>query len=259
MSDCTSIDPLITPYVDDNLDVPGRRRVDDHVRRCPPCHSRVAAERAVRDLMRVKRPEIARDTASAELRARCVALRANTSRDAAAWRTRVKPFAIAASLILVVGSAFVYEATERSPRLLAAELTADHVKCFGMNALLGTNPDAAVIERAMAATFGWEMRVPESKEAGLELVGARPCLYAKGRAAHLMYRHHGQPLSVFMLPQFTRPGQADNSRETVDVMGHEAVMWSQGGRTFVLVAHEPPDEMSRVVSLVQAATAVRVK
>ena len=48
-----------------------------------------------------------------------------------------------------------------------------------------------------ASTFGWEMRVPESKDAGLELVGARPCFYAKGKAAHLMYRHHGQPLSVF--------------------------------------------------------------
>ncbi len=60
----------------------------------------------------------------------------------------------------------------------------------------------------MASTFGWQMHVPETKGAGLELVGARPCFYAKGKAAHLMYRHNGQPLSVFMLPQLTRPGHA---------------------------------------------------
>ena len=94
------------------------------------------------------------------------------------------------------------------------------------------------------------MHVPESPDDGLELVGARPCLYAKGRAAHLMYRHHGQPLSVFMLPQLLRPGQRD---EMVDVMGHEAAVWSQGGRTFVLVAREPEPEMAHVVSVVQAA------
>jgi hypothetical protein len=164
----------------------------------------------------------------------------------------MKPFAIAAGLVLVVGGAFVYEATERSTRLLAAELTADHVKCFGMNALLGTNPDAAVIEQAMASTFGWEVRVPESHEAGLELVGARPCFYGKGKAAHLMYRHHGQPLSVFMLPQFTRPGATPAHPETVDMMGHEAIVWSQNGRTFVLVAREPEQEMSQAAAIMQA-------
>jgi anti-sigma factor RsiW len=255
MSDCTSIDPLITPYVDDDIDVTGRRRVDEHVRRCPPCHSRVAAERAVRTLMRARRAEISRDTASQELRARCLALRAARLSAGAAspWRVRMKPLAIAAGLVLVVGGAFVFEATERSTRLLAAELTADHVKCFGMNALLGTNSDAAEIERAMAATFGWEMHVPESKDDGLELVGARPCFYAKGKAAHLMYRHHGQALSVFMLPQFTRPGHPEGNPEMVDVMGHEAAVWSQAGRTFVLIAREPEQEMSRVISVVQSA------
>jgi anti-sigma factor RsiW len=94
------------------------------------------------------------------------------------------------------------------------------------------------------------MHVPEPTGEGLELVGARPCLYARGAAAHLMYRHHGQPLSVFMLPQLSRPGKPD---ERVDVMGHEAAVWSKDGRTFVLIAREPEDDMRHVVSVVQAA------
>jgi anti-sigma factor RsiW len=253
MSDCRTIDPLITPYVDGEIDADAGRRVDEHVRRCPPCRSRVVAERTVRQVVRLNRPEMCRTAASPELRLRCLALNAaNVSRAASRWRARMKPFAIAAGLVLVVGGAFVYEATERSPRLLAAELTADHVKCFGMNALLGTNPDAAVIEQAMASTFGWEVRVPESREAGLELVGARPCFYAKGKAAHLMYRHHGQPLSVFMLPQFTLAGASASHPDTLDVLGHEAIVWSQGGRTFVMVAREPKQDMARVAAIVQA-------
>jgi len=253
MSDCRSIDPLITPYVDEDIDAAGRFRVDEHVRRCPPCHSRVAAERAVRTLMRTRRTEISRGVASPDLRARCLALRAaKASGASSAWRARMKPLAIAASLVLVVGGAFVYEATEHSTRLLAAELIADHVKCFGVNAVIGTNSDVVAIERAMASTFGWEMHVPESTDAGLEVVGGRPCLYAKGKAAHLMFRHHGQPLSVFMLPQFTRPGLSESRPEVVDVLGHEAFVWTQAGRTFVLIAREPEQEMSRVVSVIQA-------
>ena len=255
MSDCRTIDPLITPYVDDDIDADARRHVDEHVRRCPPCHSRVAAERAVRQVVRLKRSEMSRVAASPELRARCLALNVlhavAASGAASRWRVRMKPFAIAAGLVLVVGGAFVYEATDRSTRLLAAELTADHVKCFGMNALLGTNPDAAVIEQAMASSFGWEVRIPESRDAGLELVGARPCFYAKGKAAHLMYRHHGQPLSVFMLPQFTLPGVSESHPDTLGVLGHEAIVWSHGGRTFVLVAREPEQEMARVAAIVQ--------
>jgi anti-sigma factor RsiW len=255
MSDCTSLDPLITPYVDGDIDAASRLRVDEHVRRCPPCQSRVTAERAVRELVRARRADICRDAASAELRARCLALRAAAAGGAAdvpsVWRARIKPLAVAASAILVLGGVVVFEATDRSTQVLAAELTADHVKCFGVvNTLLGTSSDAAVIERAMAKTFGWEMHVPESSAAGLELVGARRCLYGKGRAAHLMYRHHGQPLSVFMLPQLARPGKPE---ERIDVMGHEAAVWSEGGRTFVLVAREPEADIARAVSIVQAA------
>ena len=258
MSDCKTIDPLITPYVDGDLDPDGRGRVDAHVRACPPCHSRVSAERAVRDLVRTRRADIAADTASDALRARCAMLRsAKASRayagiaGARRFSGALKPLAIAAGVILAAGGVFIYEATGRSTRVLAAELTADHVKCFGvMNSLVGTDANAAAVEQVMADVFGWQMHVPEPVGEGLEFVGARPCLYAKGKAAHLMYRHHGQPLSVFMLPQLARPGKKD---ETVDVMGHEAAVWSRDGRTFVLVAREPDADLQRAVSVVQAA------
>ena len=41
--------------------------------------------------------------------------------------------------------------------------------------------------------------------------------------------------------------------QVVDVMGHEAVIWSGGGRTFVLIAREPRAEVERMASTVQAA------
>ena len=70
MPDCASIDPFITPYVDGDIGVSERRLVDDHVRACAPCHSRVTAERAVHELMQTQRTALACDTASAGLRAK---------------------------------------------------------------------------------------------------------------------------------------------------------------------------------------------
>src|SRR5438270_8278332 len=103
MSDCRSIDPLITPYVDGDIDSAGRLRVDDHVRACPPCHSRVTAERAVRTLIRARRGDIAASCAPEMLRARCAALRGGALSGASRWRARMKPLAIAAGVILAAG------------------------------------------------------------------------------------------------------------------------------------------------------------
>jgi hypothetical protein len=36
------------------------------------------------------------------------------------------------------------------------------------------------------------------------------------------------------------------------MMGHEAIVWSQNGRTFVLVAREPEQEMSQAAAIMQA-------
>src|SRR5438552_652015 len=114
MSSCHTIDLLVTPYVDGDIGDADRRAVDEHLRQCPPCHSRVTSERAVRETIRTCRVALADEQAPASLRARCQA----SSRQApvaghqsSAWRSRVVPFAIAASLLLVVASALLYQLT----------------------------------------------------------------------------------------------------------------------------------------------------
>jgi hypothetical protein len=197
--------------------------------------------------------------APAPLRARCAQIAAAAApRRAAgrwpvpipgtAWMARVAPYALAASLLLVVGGAFVYQATNQSVRVLAAELTADHVKCFAMNRALGTQQQPAAVESSMFSGFNWRMRLPENPaRAGLELVGARPCLYGEGKVAHIMYRREGRPVSLFMLPKTSR------AQQLVRVLGHEAAIWCVADRTFVLVAREPRAEVERLASFVQAS------
>jgi len=270
MSKCMSIDPLVTQYIDGELPVAERTLVDEHLHRCPPCHSRVVAESAVRDLMRARRPGLTAERASASLHAQCSELayqrgdasaarprpavppssRARAIRAwwGAPWLLRVAPPALTACLVLLVGGAFLYLATQYSARLLAAELCADHMTCFAAKYLLGTHEAPAAVESSMLSAFGWRLHLPEQFDAsGLELVGARRCLYGEGKVAHLMYRNRGRPVSIYMLPKSVRP------EELVEVLGHEVAIWSSGDRTFVLITRGSRDEVARMASFVKGA------
>jgi len=263
MNSCHSIDSLLTPFIDGELADAERRAVEDHLRRCAPCHSREAAERAVRGLIHARKDAFVAPRAPDALRAKCAEFARLTPRvpalepravdgargvsRAATWRTRFAPYALAASLVVVVGGAFLYQATDKSARLLAAELTADHVKCFAMNRALGTHQEVAAVESSLASSFGWRAHLPEDPaSAGLELVGSRPCLYGEGKIAHIMYRHHGNPVSLFMLPNTAR------TQELVEVLGHEAKIWCVGNRTFVLLSRQSKREIEQLATFVQA-------
>jgi len=254
---CDRIDPLVTPFVDGELPDPDRRAVEDHLRVCPPCHSRVAAEREVHALIRARVPVLQKAEAPDALHARCWAMArlkpeddraaASLSRPVAPPK-RLAPYALAASLALVVGGAFVYQATDKSATALAAQLTADHLKCFAMNRAFGMHAGTAAVESSMASVFDWRMHLPaDPGKADLELVGSRECLYAEGEIAHIMYRHQGHPVSLFMLPKSAR------KEELVEVLGHEAKIWCVNGRTFVLISREPRAQVERVASFVQAS------
>ncbi len=264
MPDCPSIDPLLTPYVDGELPGVEREAVAQHLRACPPCRARVVVEQAVRDLVRARRPALQQDRASDALRTRCAMLRASRASNEAGrnarapgtlhtprgigrpWRTRTAPLALAAMLLLALAGVSLYQITERSTRVMAAELAADHVKCFLLQNLGGSEQAAAPVEHALASKFGWPVHLPERPDrAALELVGERTCLYGQGRVAHILYRHEGRPVSLFMLPNDTRKD------EVLDTLGHDAAVWSVGNRTFVLIAREPKADFERMALFVR--------
>jgi anti-sigma factor RsiW len=260
MPDCSHIDALVTPFVDGELPPGEQQAVATHITACPPCRAKVDAERAVRGLLQARRPDLA-PPAPVALKARCALMCSRSSATArpvpssspiphpsawSRWRARPASLALAATLLLAVAGAFLYQATRSSSRLLAAELTMDHEKCFRLNALLGTKHSPETVEEAMATGFDWNVHLPDTTDhTDVSLVGSRPCLYGEGKVAHIMYRHNGQPVSLFMLPRETRADQM------VEVFGHQARIWSEGDRTFVLVARETAPELEQMAALVR--------
>jgi len=258
MPDCFAVDPLVTPYVDGELAAADREAVERHINACSPCRARVARERAVRDLVGARKPGLTSACAPESLHARCsaacqggrVEFPSASPRKfrATPWRARLRPLALAASLVLLVGAAFLYPLTGASSRMMAAELAVDHMKCFMLGGAAEAHHSVAAVESTLASTFGWPADLPDQPEqAGLELVGERTCLYGQGRIAHVMYRQNGRPVSVFMLPDKVR------REEVVSVLGHRAAIWSVGGRTFVLVSSGPAEEVDRAAAFVHAS------
>ena len=73
MPECSSIDSLVTPYVDGELPDGDRQTVDAHLRVCRPCRARIAAEQTTRELMQAHKAALESGRAPEALHARCAA------------------------------------------------------------------------------------------------------------------------------------------------------------------------------------------
>ena len=209
------IDPLVTPY--------RRRRAAAtpiagwSTTICASARRairRVVAEQAVHAIIRgARRPTLQR----AARRNRCARVRASWPRVRAAAkpprdrrasdtvgsrraapRLDVAPRARSRSprrWSLVVGGAFLYQATRpvgaragrRADRRSREVLRDERVLGTHQDAGGGRELDGVGLRLARCTCRSIRTR------AGLELVGARPCLYGEGKVAHIMYRHNGRP------------------------------------------------------------------
>ena len=255
MKDCRDVEPLKAPYAEDAGAPAERSTVDAHLKKCGRCRDEVAVERAARDVLVARRDEL-RSPAPPGLRSRCAAQAASSA--AAAVRVRPPiyrrwvPMSLAATLFLAIAGVFGLGLTNKS-EALAFQMTIDHVKCARF-AGDGAHIDGAAEEQRWAATYGWPIRVA-NKVAGStqpqdvpRLRDVRRCAVTDGRVAHLLYDWKGHPLSVYVLPSVVVKGAAEVRR-----FGHDAVMWSENGRTYVVLARGPKrTELDGVVRYVKA-------
>ena len=244
-------------YVDGQAAPADRARLEAHTEACARCRERLIAQDAIRTSVCTRRREL-RGCASEALKARCAAsASANASGRVipAAFPARPRsfvrrwvPMTAAATLLLAVAAVFALGFGDRASAL-AAQATLDHAKCSRFTSGAKVDDPAAAASRWMDR-FGWSIRIPESGASdGLELRAVRRCAVLDGRVAHLIYKWRGEPLSVFVLPS----SKADSAPRFVRRFGHEAVIWSQHNRTYMLVSNGPRDPaLHNVVAYVRA-------
>jgi anti-sigma factor RsiW len=229
MPGCREIDPLFSAYVDGEATADERALVDAHLRACPKCRHQTALQDAVRQTVRTK---LCHPCAPEDLRARCRAAARAGAGPFGISRSTLASLSLAAAVVFIVGGVFVYSLTRLSPSVLAAQLMVDHVACFTVHES-ETPVDARASEERYARDYGRQIHLPRASVPGLQLVGMRRCFCGEGAAAHAMYRLNGKAVSLYVLPDVTR------ERTSPDVFGHEAVIWSRQGTTYVLIGTEP--------------------
>jgi anti-sigma factor RsiW len=250
MSSCQDVEPLITASVDGEATDADRAVVAGHLDECARCRRRASQETSARRILR-ERAQALKADASPALRAKVGrSLSPAVTTDFTVRRTWFRPLPVWATAGVVVGVfAAVFYVSSRGSTLFAAGLTLDHLKCFALFESASGPGDPTVVANRLKTSYGWTIAVPGSSRAlGLRLVGGRRCLSTDGGVAHILYRHDGRPLSLFVLSGASRAAQR------LGVMGHEAVIWSQGGKTYVVLARESRDEVAQVAAYVRSVT-----
>ena len=253
MADCREIEQQLAPYVDGE-GIADRAAVEAHLQRCPPCRTRVAAERAARELLYARQKDL-RGCAPDGLRHRCAAQRA-VAGDGARSRVRrvLMPLSLAATIVLAVGAVFLF-GIGSSVETYAAQLAVDHVKCVQFPPERAPL-DPASVGRSWEAENGWRLELrPASDEARLELIGIRRCGSTRGRVAHLFYRWRGEPVSVYVLNSVLDAGLqavADrHSHASVTKLGERALIWTDHGRTYAVVARKRTPDLEQIAARVR--------
>jgi anti-sigma factor RsiW len=234
MGICEDFEPRLTAFVDGALAPAEARAVEAHVEACQGCAAAVATGQAARTLLRRHAPAL-RTPAPAGLRARVTPA---ASPKVVPFRPRrplwrLVPLSAAAALLLAALSVVAMGALGPQGTVLAAQLTLDHLKCLLLDRPHGP-ADPAGLAAHWEAEHGWAVDIPASAaEQHLELVGLRQCLFDGGTMAHVLYRHEGRSVSLFILPR-ARP-----SVPVLEIMGHETIVWQGQDRTYALVVDEP--------------------
>jgi len=251
MANCREIEAKLAEYVDGQQAETERAAVDSHLQSCPPCRTRAAGERAAHELLCAKRNTL-RATAPGHLRERCAAQRRIGSPPAATLvRTPWVRFSLAASVVLA-GALFVLFGWGSSVETYAAQLSADHLKCFQNPPEATSAPDLTLLGRTWQSTSGWGLKVTGSSMVeGLTLLGIRRCGSTRGRVAHILYKWHGAPLSVYVLNhRFDHSASAAHDHD-VTRLGEHAIVWTEHDRTYAVIADQGLPDLQRVATYVR--------
>jgi anti-sigma factor RsiW len=253
MASCRDIEDHLAAYVDGQAGAE-RSSVEAHLERCPACRARVAAERATHELLMTRQQRL-RGCAPGTLRQRCAAQRALArGRSGLLARRTLVPLSVAATVILAA-AVFLVFGWGSTVETYAAQLAVDHVKCrqFPPDSS-SVNPE--LMGRSWEAANGWPLKLaPAVPLDRLELVGIRRCGSSKGRVAHIFYRWRGEPLSVYVLnDKLEGAAEAPHDHQrpaSVTKFGEQAVIWSDKGRTYAVVAAARTPDLEHVAAYVR--------
>ena len=264
MKSCHDVDAIMTAYVDGESEPQETTAVDAHLAVCPPCRDRAKAERTIRDVMHTRASRLG-ERASATLKARCVAATPESPtaplastpgpsvvtvpgvQSTRGWYQSVRgwvPLSMAATVLLAVGAVFFVGQDQKLEAAFAAQLAIDHDRCFQDLEPAPAEVDEQRAQGVLARDFGLDVAVPAESD-DFDVVDVRMCLYDGGQMAHLLCEWRGERVSLFIVPDRT------DREHDLEIVDHDAVIWSQNENTYVLVTEKGPVELGPLTDYVR--------
>ncbi|MCE2543588.1 MAG: hypothetical protein J4F30_09180, partial [Acidobacteria bacterium] len=122
---------------------------------------------------------------------------------------------------------------------LAAQLAIDHERCFMVEPTTAPEFGHREARVQLAGIIGSDIALPfESSD--FDVLEVRECAYEHGGVGHVLCRWRGDPVSMFVVP-----GRS-HGEQLLEIINHDALVWSDGGHTYVLVAEHGPVDVGQV-------------
>jgi len=249
---CAQALPLLSGYVDDELDVTQSVEINDHLRECATCTAAHRQHEALRSSL--QRAGLAFAPPSGlEQRVR-VALkgevRAKSRQTYAAWRWATVPLAatLAAALAWSVAN---HRGTPSAESLVLAELVSGHVRSLMVDHLVDvTTSDQHTVRPWFNGKVDFAPPVADLTANGFPLVGGRVDYIGARPVAVLVYKRRQHIINVFIWPSPSTPTM--EGRE-VALQGYNLQRWNKSGLTFWAVSDVGNVDLTALAALIQGA------
>jgi anti-sigma factor RsiW len=248
---CEEIEPLISGYMDREVDLLRSMEIERHLEICNFCKCMHQEGLALRSALREQAPYFSAPPALRR-RLRSMVREHTQGRPRAIvlpwrWIAAAAAFALIFLLTIRVTSGPSHE------QLLAQEIIAGHVRSLMANHVtdFSSSGDYHTVKPWFVGRIGFAPPIEDLAGQGFPLVGCRLDYVDGRRVAALVYQRRMHYVNLFVWPSADRRGGSALQEMR---QGYNLFHWSQDGMTFWAVSDLAGDDMPTLVHLLQNET-----
>jgi len=232
---CKETRPMLSGYMDGELDLVNRLEIERHIEICPECAHHVRNGRDVQTALHSDRLYY---RAPSRLEGRVLtAVRAAERAQQPRGRALLRPaFGIAAmaALLSLLWMAFAQVAHGNREAAVTQQVTCSHVRSLMANHLLDISAtDARTLTPWFNGKLDYAPPIVDVTRQGYPIEGARLDYLIDRRVAALVYRHEGHIINLFSWP--SAGGDSQELRQE-SRNGYRVCRWTMGAMTYCAVS-----------------------